>query len=354
MVPDFKLTHPSRHNVVSLIAAGALLIAASPVIAGPQTYLLDLPGGNRIGYKMEIEVTHSGRLEIDAQWTGGRILSFKLESPMQTASVLRRSGPSPQRFGMEVDPSMLGGGPWTLRVNSLSGRVDGEGRLTLQLPEPAPPPQPRKVARPPTPPPEPTEPWKLPIRAPAGLSGPRLKVVETTETFRAGLIEAERKGEIDNCRWQADLMRYLAEARDQAIRGAGTPANVTSELFRSITAAVDLVEELRNSENRLFVGPPPRDPQQRQIWLRERKDWLRRVERELDEILENVRRERIPELAHQTWPTRLASCVVASERHFEERGRLGVDRAAHRALAEVQWPHIRRAADALEALAPPR
>jgi hypothetical protein len=70
------------------------------------------------------------------------------------------------------------------------------------------------------------------------------------------------------------------------------------------------------------------------------------VRDELDDLLHDVQSDRSREIDAEDWPTRFVSCLIACERHFEER-RSRRDMATNRKLAEDQWQRMLAAGRAL-------
>ncbi len=99
-----------------------------------------------------------------------------------------------------------------------------------------------------------------------------------------------------------------------------------------------------------MAGPPPDNDSLRPAWIRARRERFQSIETRLDDALLLFQRGHAPDLEDQTWPVRLISCVTACERHFEERGRLGEERASHRQLVADQWSRMLEAAELLETL----
>ena len=58
-----------------------------------------------------------------------------------------------------------------------------------------------------------------------------------------------------------------------------------------------------------------------------------------------------PALSKLGWPQRMMSCVMGCQRHFEERVRLGEERATNLDLARSEWDRLLAAAESLAALA---
>ncbi len=133
-------------------------------------------------------------------------------------------------------------------------------------------------------------------------------------------------------------------------RGCRSPHQTTVWVLKRIVEAIGAVEGLRSSDDPLVNGPAPQDPALRNTWLKLRSTKVRPVETELDLILGLVQRDYSPELAREDWPIRLVSCLTACERYFEQRARLGEERAGNRDLAVAQWSRLLAAGEALEAL----
>ena len=168
---------------------------------------------------------------------------------------------------------------------------------------------------------------------------------------RAAIDDRNESAAADSCRWQRELMRYLADRRDElAATGAGPSGNTLKVLGR-MADAIRHVEEYRTSSEPILAGPPPEETQRRRIWTELRRERFQPLERELDELLQILRRGHVPGLEEELWPTRLVSCLTACERHFEERVRLGERQATNREIAEVQWERFLAASGALRALA---
>ena len=49
-------------------------------------------------------------------------------------------------------------------------------------------------------------------------------------------------------------------------------------------------------------------------------------------------------------PVRLVSCLTACERYFEQRARLGEERAGNGDIALTQWPRVLSAGEAIGSL----
>ena len=114
--------------------------------------------------------------------------------------------------------------------------------------------------------------------------------------------------------------------------------------------AVDLVEGLRSSDDPIVAGPAPEEHGLRRAWLAVRRQRILPLEAELDQLSQVLRKGFAPELQSETWPPRFIGCLMACERHFEQRPRLGEDQAANRLLAHGQWSGFLLAAKALRSL----
>ncbi len=325
-----------------------LAVGGSGASAETLRYAMEVPDGSSVTYTLELDVRHSGPLSVRAEWTGGRILSLKLEPPNKPWGKLLRSGPSPQVLAAEADRSTHG--TWKLLVNALAARGGGEGMLTIELPEPARAAKPDKPAAPMQPPPAEPDPWLRPEPIPRGLPSQWLPFFHAAERFRAELTGTTPDALEDTCRWQSPLMRYLAEWRDRLVDEGAAPHQTTVWVLKRIVEAIGAVEGLRSSDDPLVNGPAPQDPALRNTWLKLRSTKVRPVETELDLILGLVQRDYSPELAREDWPIRLVSCLTACERYFEQRARLGEERAGNRDLAVAQWSRLLAAGEALEAL----
>jgi len=329
-----------RHPRTALFAL-CLLAAVPRVLAGTVEYALDLPADRMLTYRLEFEVAHPGLVTIDAEWAPLRVLVLRLERPGQPT--LRRSGPPPHHVELEVGPDDLARDePWTLAIHGLPSREPARGRLVIGLPES---PEPRPPAPAPYAP-EP-EPWMLPVAAPPGLRGDRLRFHGATERFRAQVAEATAP---DAYRWQDGMLRFLVERRDRDLTETASVDKPTRILLRQVVEAVGRLDELRRAESEPLSGPPPDDRVARRAWLTVRDPRFAPVEEELDTLLDALHRGHAPELEHRAWFSSFLSCLIVCERHFEERARLGPERANNRELVDRQWDRVLAATDALRAL----
>ena len=333
-------------------AATCFMLAGPWAHAERRLYNLDIPDGQAVRFEVPIELEYAGELAVHAEWDGNRTLAFRIEPANRDGAVARRSGPPPIHLKAEVTEEHLSQGAWTLVIHALPLRGASQGRLTIDLPEP---PKPQPPSRPASglyarATPETPEPWQAPRGTSAGWTGPQATLVRTTESFRKFLVENQRRPP-DTCRWQDDLLRWLATQRDSILDDGAEPDVATGKLVTSMAEAIRSVERMRVSRDPLIVGPAPADGERRAGWERLREDKLRVLKGSLDELMSAVQRNHAPELENERWPVRLVSCLTASERYFDQRWIVAEDRAPHRDLAEAQWTLIQRAADALEALA---
>jgi hypothetical protein len=343
-------------------AAACLGIAASVgARAEVRPYTFEVPEGSAVSFQIEFEVEHPGKLQIQADWTGPRVLSFRLERSPGRMHKGRRTGPSPQSMAIDVHPwDLTQDGTWTLDIRALAARGAGSGTVTLVLPDP-----PEVVARRqrleeqarsgadkplPTPSVPPPEPWMIARRPPSGASEQVRFLFEKVEAFRGTAVGTDGLSGPDACRWQADTLGYLAGWRDRLSGDGEIPPISSRRYFSRLVAAIRTVDDLRNSEDPILAGPPPEERLKRKAWLAVRRQRIEPIEQELDALIDDVTGGHAPELQEMQWPTRLISCLMACERHFEERVRLGENQATNGELAEIQWERIVAAGEALEAL----
>jgi hypothetical protein len=343
-----------RYRAVRLWAAALLLCAAlggPPAQAEELLYTLQIPENRPVTYGISFKIEHPGTLRLHAEWSGDRRVAFRVDAPHSYVAVGRCSGPSPQDLTIEIGPELVGQEEWKLTIIVLAARGSGEGLLNIFLPGP-----PEEV-RPPTDPapppvaqPEP-DPWMIARQWPADSPRDWRRFFGASERFRSMLESKSEPAAQDNCRWQNPMMRFLAESHDALVEDGAFPSDATQRVLAQIAEAISLVDELRSSKDPLLVGPPPDDPQRKEVWRAVRRDRIRSLEGQLDQVLELIHRGHAPELSEQEWPERLVTCLAACERHFEERLRLGEDKAINRDLVRSQWEHLRAAAEALQALA---
>jgi hypothetical protein len=329
-----------------------LLFACSTLPAETKLYTLQIPANKPANFELPLPIEHAGTLILRAEWSLDRLLAFRLEHPAAGSPTRKSSGPSPLFLEVEIEPRQLGTGPWMLSIHADPSGEGGEALLTVELPEP-PGTEPalpmlKKSAPPPPPPPDP---WMVSRTAPAGSPEAWRRTFDSIEKFRALLDSADADSAIDSCRWQVDLMRYLAARRDELADSGAFPAELTRSVLLDIAGAIRSVEEMRTSPDALIAGPPPDDPGRRQHWLAFRKERFQPLEQALDDILQTLQRGHAPALEQEGWPVRLVSCLTACERYFEERTRLGEHQATNREIAIAQWERLLAAAGALHDLA---
>jgi hypothetical protein len=333
-----------------VVGLSLLLVAFPPVRAEAVRYTLEVPDHRAVTYEIPLEVLHAGKLTIGADWSGSRRLSLRVDRPGDMFALARRSGPSPIVLEIDATPELIGVANWKLTVHAIAARGGGEGLLTIDLPgAPAP-----KIARRlpvPRPPLLDPEPWMVPRRAPGGSPDGWTRLFDATESYRSLLEDEGGDSWTDHCRWQESLMRFLAERQDDLAEDGSLPAESTRRILRKIGESVLLVENMKRSDDPLMAGPPPQDPQRREVWFALRRERIEALESQLDETLEAIQRGHAPSLEEQSWPVRMITCLAACERHFEERVRLGEEQAVNRDLAQAQWDRLLAAAEALLALA---
>ena len=102
-----------------------VLVAAcglNPAQAAFWDYTITVPEGREATFVVPFAVEHAGPVTIDASWTGPRLLFFGVEGPGHI-TLARRSGPSPQRVGFDVDAASLARGTgFKLTVKALPAR----------------------------------------------------------------------------------------------------------------------------------------------------------------------------------------------------------------------------------------
>jgi hypothetical protein len=340
----------------AIIGAGTvlwgLLFSAGQASAETLDYVIEIKNHVPASYSLDIPVLYPGTLSLDATWNCSRILTFKLTSPDRSADRVRRSGPSPQRLDIAVNDTDLKAGQYfRLDISSLPAGGEGEGILRIHLPD-----SPHEIRRkelaalPPEPElPEP-EWWAVPVSPPPGSSKALDGLYREVETFRKRVVISPLELAPDPCRWQTELLQHLSGIRDTLAGGGKPPDDATLRFYRKVSLAIRQVEELKDSDDPILAGPPPRDRKDRNMWLRMRRNRVRPIEHQLDVLMDMPEDGYVPELEGEEWPPRLMSCLMACERNFEERGRFGKEQGVNQELAEETWPFIIQAARMLEAL----
>jgi hypothetical protein len=341
----------SRSPFVTRLARGAAVLLASigPAWAGlPLRYDVEIPDGESVTYSVELDVRDPGPVVIRAEGSSRRTIALRLEPPTGPARAVRRAGLPPLTLATtaEVDAGEIG--TWRLELHAVAGMGSARLRVAIDLPEPPPKPGPsatRAAApaarRPPTVRPEFDRlDAALPEHRPFLVAAARFAAPDRTPSAARGT---------DACRWQDDLVEYLA-ARASALGHGAYPARPTREILARIAKAIDAVEALRSTSDPLVRGPGPKDPSLERAWLRARAERLAPLEAELDELLSAIHRDHAPELGDEPWPARLVTCLTACERYFDERA-VGARSPGNRDLAEAQWSRLATAAPALRELA---
>jgi hypothetical protein len=337
---------PSPRALQAAVASLLLAVPSPPSWAEmPELdYLLELPARQMVAFEIELPLEHAGVAAFEATWDTTRVLSFRIDDP-DGATRLRRSGPPPLAFelhvGDDLDPLA---GAWKLSIRGLPADQPASGRLSIRLPGPAPAPE----AVPAPAPPELAEPppaFLEPRTPPAGASLEVVQLFEATEELRSHVAEMRRSSR-DRYGWQEPLLDYLARERDRAEPLDDTPFRALLE--RTVHATRSL-EGLAYSDDPLIVGPPPEDAQRRRAWLMLRRERIRPVEADLDDLLHEVTRRDGRHGETPEWLPKLVTSLMACERHFEQRGRIG-EKAAHGDIVAEQWDGLRIGAEALESL----
>ncbi len=338
---------PIPRRMGAYVLALWALVFCLETAAATLEYQLNLPADRMLSYRVEFEVTHPGRVRLEADWAPSRVLVFRLEGA--NGRTMRRSGPPPQTIELEVGPDEAGSGSmWTLSFSGLPARHESTGRLLIELPDsPAIRKQKEEAAAPPALEPPPAPPWLLPVRTPAGLSPERTRVYETTERFRRLVADTSIP---DVYRWQEDTLPYLAPKRDAAGSGDSPLTPSTRTTFQRIVEMARTLDSLRDTKEVALPGPAPKDAVKRRAWDQLRHPEFRPIEDELDALMIDLERGHAPELESEEWISSFLSSLLVCERHFEERARLGEQRASNRDLTQRQWSRILAATDAMEAL----
>ncbi len=318
-------------------------------VAGAAThdYSLSFPAGELVSNKIEFEVSHPGRLRIEAQWEGARVVSFRLNGPGDGGSIFRLSGPSPQQLELDVDAKAAADRrPWTLSIRSLPSRAGSRGTLQLILPDPAG--DPVVALEPePGPPVPPEEYWRVPGTTPTRTVPAQARFHAKVESFRT-VVVGEDYLIRDKYLWQDGLLKFLVDRRDASDDGGTLPLPESTRAYlERVVEAVAKIDSLRTTDDPILTGRRPKDPDQRRRWHRERRHRLAPLESELDVLLEDLRTGHAPELERAEWTRRLVSCLIACQRYFS---RVGDDAEGYRAVGETQWKPVVAGSRAIEAL----
>lgn len=338
------------------IVAGFILTALAfiPAYGGTALYTLEVNNRQRVSYELEIPVQHPGTLAMEAEWTTPRILTFRFEGPGQPLRRIRRSGPSPMRLEVDVNPhSPHLSEVWKLRIMGLAASGEGTVILKVEIPDSPDLLKEREeeqiiAAAPPDPEPEP---WMVPKEPPPGIPDDRKRLHRAVEELRTEVVLPGWKTAVDPCRWQGDFLRYAVDWRDRTSSGNDMPAISTRRFLKDLVEVIRKVEDLRSSDDPVLAGPMPPRGKQRRAWLSLRRSRILDLEAEIDLALNKFRTGFTPKLEEETWPQRFTSCLMACERFFEERVRMGEEKALNRDLALSQWETVLAAADVMESLA---
>jgi hypothetical protein len=326
----------------------AALASASPAVAAEFDYTFDVPARQTARYEVPFEVLYPGTLGVEISWDTSRVLSFRVETPGESPTVFRRSGPSPQRFLIEVTDPGDEGELWKLAILGLPSRTATTGQLRISLPDP-----PGAVEEPVDAAPAVTDdvaPWEQPVRTPEGLSRSWDRLFASSEELRALLIDSDEPSR-DACRWQTPMLQYLTAQRQAHASGGVGLDETTRKMLTRIAEAVREVGTLEHTRDPVLNAPAPRDFSQRRAWQVLRNRRLDPIRRSLDLIFSDLQTGHAPSLGKEEWPARYISCLMACEREFEERTNRSVEEPSPGMLIELEWPRIQAAAEALAALA---
>ena len=331
-----------------LLALLVPVVVVAEVRAETHEYVLDVPEGQPVTFILEFKPRFAGVLGIEADWEGSRQLSFRVDGPGEQTVKGRRVGLSPQHFEIALEESLVGRDQvWSLTIRALPARGDARGKVRIVLPEAAPLEPAREEF--PVPPPPPAEAWMLRSDPPQGASSSVVALFATVEELRSWTIPEDGLRR-DACGWQADLLRYLAGNRDEAAGDGLILEESTWRFLVRASGAIHAIEDLRTTSDPILSGPVPTDAKQRRAWLRLRRERIHPLESELDYLGEALRRGYAPELDSEIWLQRFVGCLIACERYFEQRTRLGAEKASNQELARDQWEGFLAAARAFAAL----
>jgi len=329
-----------------------MAVMAFPAAAAPQPalhYLLDLPSDRRLSYEIEFEVVEAGTLRIEAGWEPARVLSFRIQRPGMAD--FRRSGRPPLKFELPVSAAEVQrDSPWTLVIVGLSSREASKGDLFIHLPsgieEEAVPPQPTV----PTPGERetPNESWMLPVTAPGGIDAVRRRLFDRTELLRQAVVA---DGRTSTHGWRHGLLQFIATHRDRSLSTESVLQRPTRSILLRLAEIVHEIERLSLQDNQPLNEPPPESGLRRRAWESVRDPRFLPVESELDTLFTELQQGHAPELISQPAFSRFFSIVIACEREFEERARLGSHYASNAPVLRNEWQQVLAAAAALEALA---
>jgi len=321
--------------------AACLAIPCGSAMAGMLVYELPIEDGRRLSYEVGVPARHPGLLTVEAEWTGPRVIAFRLEGPGPAA---HRSGPSPQRLEVQLDAKAIAAAePYRLSIRSLPMRGAGTATLRVFVPDP---PRTESVPGAATPPHEDsTSPTlrELPEGSPASWH----RLTRSTERFRGSIAD---RSVPDACRWQTAMLAYADGVRERLIDGGPTPSRITRKALRQIAGSIERVEAQRLSDDPLLSDPQEHSEEEIRSWARLRQRQVQTLKEHLDSVRSDLRRGYAPELASEPWPLRLVGCITACERFFDERALRGPERATNVDLARAQWKRMLAAQQLLEAL----
>ena len=129
------------------------------------------------------------------------------------------------------------------------------------------------------------------------------------------------------------------------------PAKSTQRILSELAVAIRMVDDLRRSTDPEVIGPVPKDSKSKRDWIRMRREHFRPIESALDDIRQKLRRGHAPDLESEEWPVKMVSCLMACERHFDQRAVHGAEEAVNYNLTQHQWQRLLKAAGTLEATA---
>jgi len=334
---------------VRIVFLALLLLAAGSTRAmAAEDYALEILPDEVVSYRVELPVVHPGTLVVDADWSGSRVLSFRLERPGRPP--IRKTGPPPLRLEIDVEPEEAGRfRTWTLWIRGLPSRLGAKGTLRVELPFPADP-----GAEPLQPVLVPTTgeiaPWRQPAVATPGLSSKWRRFHESTERFRRLVIDESGEPRPDSHLWQDEMLQFLVERRDGHGKKASRIAPSTRRWLTRLVEAIQEIDDLRSADDPVLGGPAPEKRSHYRAWIVLRSRQLDPLEIELDDLFHDVHDGYAPDLEGQAWITRLLSCLIACEQYFDERVLLGEAAASHANVAAAQWDPILAAARALSDL----
>lgn len=328
-----------------------LATTATEATVVERRYSVELFDRQSAVFEIPIDIEFPGDLEIVADWEGNRRLAFRLDASDGVTPSIRKTGPPPLR--LKVPVQSVGDASWTLTIRSLPMSGASQGVVTIRPPR-----DPRILAREekldrreresaarPT-----LAEWELPREAPKVISPKAQALLQSAEHLRGWLVDEELR-QPDSCRWQDELMRWSANQRDRYLDEDLAVDEPTSKLLDRLAGVIAEVDQLSRSREALIVGPLPDERGARTAWLRKRATRLAPTKSELDFLMQSIQRDYAPDLSGESWPLRMVSCLMASERYFEQRWLVGADSAMNRELAEAQAEPLNRAQALLRAVA---